>query len=109
MGKTAPDFFYKLSPAFFAPAFSSRHPETGSLVRLTKDLGTKCVFAAYIRRIAVLLLRSKDLDDRQGLSRPFTLREPCTACIYTAKIKSIAIKLRAFSFGESVSVADERG
>ena len=39
------------------------------------------LFAAYLRRIAALLLRAKDLDDRQGLSRPFTLREPCTACI----------------------------
>ena len=40
---------------------------------------------AYLRRIAALLLRAKDLDDRQGQSRPFTLREPCNACIYTAK------------------------
>ncbi len=38
-------------------------------------------FRAYIRRIAALLLRAKDFDDRQGLSHPFALREPCTACI----------------------------
>ena len=39
----------------------------------------------YMRRIAALLLRAKDLDDRQGLSRPFTLRESCNACIYVTK------------------------
>ena len=31
------------------------------------------IFAAYILRIAVLLLRVKDLDDHIGLSRPFAL------------------------------------
>ena len=81
----------------------SRHPEPCPFIRLTKDPGTKAHFAAYLRRIAALLLRAKDLDDRQGLSRPFTLREPCTACIYTAKIYYILakIKLRAFPLGES--------
>ena len=33
----------------------------------------------------MLLLRAKDLDDRRGQSHPFALREPCYACIYTAK------------------------
>ena len=31
------------------------------------------IFAAYIPRIAALLLRVKDLDDHIGLSRPFAL------------------------------------
>ena len=63
----------------------SRHPEPCPFIRRAKDPGTKAHFAAYLRRIAALLLRAKDLDDRQGLSRPFPFREPCTACIYTAK------------------------
>ena len=63
----------------------SCHPEPCLFIRRAKDLGTKAHFAAYLRRIAALLLRAKDLDDRQGLSRPFTLREPCNAWIYTAK------------------------
>ena len=50
-----------------------RHPETCSLARLTKDLAVRRIFAAYIRRIAALLLRAKDLDDQIGLSHPFAV------------------------------------
>ncbi len=44
------------------------------------------IFRAYLRRIAALLLRAKDFDDRKGLSHPFALREPCSTCIKTLKI-----------------------
>ena len=63
----------------------TRLAATGLRARLTKDLAARRIFAVYLRRIAALLLQAKDFDDRQGLSHPFTLREPCNACIYTAK------------------------
>ena len=84
----------------------SRHPEPCLFIRLTKDLGTKAHFAAYLRRIAALLLRAKDLDDRQGLSHPFAFR--CTACICTAKIYYILAKIKLRAFPNSGKVARMR-
>ena len=63
-----------------------RHPETLLLDRHAKDLAARRTFAAYLRRLTLLLLAISDLNDRQGLFSPVITKEPRHASIYTAKI-----------------------